>query len=243
MPNEHKIIGLVYAAKNDTAKADDLIRAYIPFIRREASKCMKRACTDSDDEYSIALMAFYEAIMGYEKDRGAFLGYASMLIHSRLTDYARKEMRHQGNVSLYEEKGDGDGTTLADTLADGTDVLEERALRDATRQEIEELANVMKGFGISFSDVADNCPKQERTLRTCTEVIRYAGANPHILDLMLQTKKLPLAELVKGSGAERKTLERHRKYLLAMLLILTNGYELIRGHLKCVLKRREGKSV
>ena len=42
------------------------------------------------------------------------------------------------------------------------------------------------------------------------------------------------------SGVERKTLERHRKYILAMLLIQTNGYEIIRGHLRHVLRRRGG---
>ena len=43
--------------------------------------------------------------------------------------------------------------------------------------------------------------------------------------------KLPMAELASGAGVERKTLERHRKYLVAMLLAFTNGFELIRGHL------------
>ena len=35
---------------------------------------------------------------------------------------------------------------------------------------------------------------------------------------------------------ERKTLERHRKYMVALLLIHTNGYEIIRGHLTQVMK-------
>ena len=43
--------------------------------------------------------------------------------------------------------------------------------------------------------------------------------------------KLPIAELASGSGVERKTLERHRKYMVAMLLAFTNGFEIIRGHL------------
>ncbi|MBQ6710968.1 MAG: hypothetical protein IJN18_01425, partial [Clostridia bacterium] len=63
--------------------ADDLIRDYIPFIRSEASKCISRLCTEQDDEYSIAMIAFHEAILGYERGRGAFLSYASMLIRSR----------------------------------------------------------------------------------------------------------------------------------------------------------------
>ncbi|MGI6071579.1 MAG: sigma-70 family RNA polymerase sigma factor [Lachnospiraceae bacterium] len=240
MPNEHQIVDAVYAAKKNSDSADDLIRAYIPFICSEASKYMSRACTDQDDEHSIAMMAFYEAIMGYEKDRGAFLPYAGMLIRSRLIDYSRKEARHRGHLSLYEESGEDDDRTLLDTLADERDVFEENATRDATRKEIEELSAVMRDFGVNFSDVADNCPKQERTLNACVAAIRYAIENPKLLDELLRTKKLPLLQLVRGSGAERKTLERHRKYILTMLLIQTNGYEIIRGHLGRILSRKEG---
>lgn len=240
MSGEHQIIDAVYAAKKNSNDADDLIRAYIPFIRSEASKFMSRACTEQDDEYSIAMTAFYEAIMGYDKNRGAFISYAGMLIRSRLIDYSRREARHKGHISLYEESGEDDNRTLLDTLTDERDVFEEKATREATRKEIEELSSVMKDFGVSFSDVADNCPKQERTLDACIAAIRYAIENPKLLDELLRTKKLPLAQLVRGSGAERKTLERHRKYILTMLLIQTNGYEIIRGHLRRVLSRKEG---
>ena len=240
MQSEHQIVTAVYVAKEDSQKADDLIRDYIPFIRSEASKFLGRICTDQDDEYSIAMMAFYEAIMGYEKSRGAFLSYAAMLIRSRLIDWQRKESRHQGQISLHEEADGEDDRTLMDALADERDYYEESAHREATRQEIEELAAVMTTFGVSFADVADNCPKQERTMEVCAKAIRYAGENPLLLEELLRTKKLPLAQLVQGSGTERKTLERHRKYILAMLLIQTNGYEIIRGHLYRVLKKGGG---
>lgn len=242
MRNEHQIIRAVYAAREDVQKADDLIRNYIPFIRSEASKCISRLCTEQDDEYSIAMIAFHEAILGYERGRGAFLSYASMLIRSRIIDFQRKEARHQGHISLYAESGDDD-RTIMDEVADERDHFEESANLEATKQEIEELSDVMADFGVSFSDVADNSPKQERTLEACASAIRYAAENKYLLDELLRTKKLPMAQLVTGSGAERKTLERHRKYILAMLLIQTNGYEIIRGHLRHVLNRKGGVSV
>lgn len=89
----------------------------------------------------------------------------------------------------------------------------------------------LKGFGISFSDVADNCPRQERTLRSCQRVLLEARRHPEYLDELIQTKKLPITALSKLSGVDKKTLERHRKYLIAVLLAFTNGYEIIRGHL------------
>ena len=242
MQKDHRIIKAVYGAKKDPRKADELIRSYIPFIRSEAAKCISRVCTEQDDEYSIALIAFHEAILGYERERGAFLGYASMLIKSRIIDYQRREARHQGQVSIYAESGEDDRTIL-DEMADGRDHYEEAVNLEATKQEIAELSAVMARFGVSFSDVADHSPRQERTLEACTRAVRWAAGDKLLLEELLRTGKLPMARLVQGSGAERKTLERDRKYILAMLLIQTNGYEIIRGHLRHVLKGKGGRAV
>ena len=65
-----------------------------------------------------------------------------------------------------------------------------------------------------------------------------ACENTALLDELLKSGRLPMAELVKASSVERKTLERHRKYILAMLLIHTNGYEIIRGHIRHGLRKR-----
>ncbi|MBQ7797354.1 MAG: sigma-70 family RNA polymerase sigma factor [Lachnospiraceae bacterium] len=242
MNRENEMIDRVYAAKEDMKKADDLICAYLPFIKSEVSRYLKRSCTEQDDEFSIAMIAFHEAIRGYTKDRGAFLKYAALLIRSRLIDYLRKEARHQGHISIYEEHGE-DEIPLHERLADSSDHAEESAMRDATRQEIEELSAIMAGFGVGLTDVAENSPKQERTLEACSRAVRYAAQNPELLQELLETKKLPMSRLVSGAGVERKTLERHRKYVLAMLLIQTNGYEIIRGHLKHVLRVKGGPQV
>ena len=236
METNHEIVRAVYAARESNEAADDLIRRYIPFIRAEASRFLGRLCTESDDAYSIAMIAFHEAILGYSRERGAFLHYVSLLIRSRLTDEYRREKRHQGVLSLDAPDGEEE-RTLLEQVADSRDVLEETQNLEATRQEIGELAQVMAQFGVSFADVADCCPKQERTMQTCLRAIYYAMEHRPLLDELLRTKKLPLGELVRGAGCDRKTLERHRKYVLAMLLIQTNGYEIIRGHLRHVWQK------
>jgi len=242
MQNEHQIVAQVYAAKKDNQKADELISQYIPFIKAETSRFIARPCTEQDDEFSIGMIAFHEAILNYVKGRGAFLPFASMLIKNRLIDHQRKEARHQGHISIYAQN-DEDDLPLHDQLADDRDHFSNSDNLDATRQEIEELQNVMVDFGISLSDVADNSPRQERTLNACRKAVQYATEHPELLDELLQTKKLPMAKLVSGTGAERKTLERHRRYILAMLLIQTNGYEIIRGHIRHVLKEKGGVQI
>lgn len=236
MNEEHKIIRQVMEAKGNMQAADAFIGTYMPFIKAETAKYLHRAPIEGhDDELSIAMIAFHEAICGYSSARGSFLKYAAMLIKSRLIDYYRKEQRHSNIISLDMPAGE-DETSLADALTDGSNYSDEMVVRDATRSEIEELTGQMKAFGVSLTDVADNCPKQQRTLEVCRRALQYAKENPELLDEFLRTKRLPVARLCEGGGVDRKTLERHRKYMVALLLIYTNGYEIIRGHLKQVMK-------
>ncbi len=226
---EKELNSLLALAKTDNSAADKLIRSYIPFIKAAVSKVIKRICTEQDDEYSIGLMAFHEAILSYNLVRGSFLNYAQLSINSRVIDYLRKEQKHKNLTSLDEE--DEEERPLHESLSDKKDAYSESDNLAATKEEIKELALQLSSFGLSFTDIAENSPKQERTLKSCAKVVEYAKNNAELLNELLKTKRLPLAALCLGTGEDRKTLERHRKYLMAMLIIQTNGYEIIRGHL------------
>ena len=236
---EHAIVQAVYAAKTDTAAADAFVQQYLPFVRAETVRFTRQAIEQGhEDELSIALLAFYEAILSYEKGRGAFLPYAARAIRNRLIDHFRAERRHRGQVSMQASAGE-DGRTLADTLP-ARDELDASELRLASRQEIAAFGAQLEQYGICFSDVADNCPRQERTLAACRRVLDHARAHPELLDRLVETGRLPMNELAAGSGTDKKTMERHRKYLVAILLAFTNGYEIIRGHLRQLAPAKGG---
>lgn len=234
-PDVQHLISRVRQAKQDSNAADALIADYMPFIRSETAKYLKRQPEPEDDELSIAMFAFYEAICSYSRLRGSFLKYAALQIRSRLIDNYRREKKNRGQISLNTAAAD-DQTELLDTLADPHDAYEEQQIRQATQDEIGELSAQITEFGVSMTDIAENAPKQDRTLTVCRKAIAYARNNPEILEEFLRTKRVPLARLAQGADVERKSLERHRKYLVAVLLICTNGYEILRGHIMQVLK-------
>ena len=67
--------------------------------------------------------------------------------------------------------------------------------------------------------------------------MEYAKENPELLEDLLKMKRLAhRGSWQRGAVWSARTLERHRKYMVALLLIYTNGYEIIRGHLKQVMK-------
>ena len=239
---EHDIVSQVRSAKTDSEAADALIRQYMGFIRSETVKFLHTAPENGhEDELSIAMLAFYEAVLAYEKSRGAFLPYAARAIKNRLIDHYRTEKR-QGNVISLDTRLDGEeGRTLLDTIPDTADHAEDYAVRTASRRrEIQEFSEKLAQFGLTFSDVADNCPRQERTFAACRRVLDFARTQPELLKRVEDTGKLPMGELAAGSGTDKKTMERHRKYLVAILLAFTNGYEIIRGHLCQVGPKRGG---
>lgn len=233
---EQELLRQVAAAKEDAQAADALISQYLPFIRAETARFLGRPADErSEDEQSIAMFAFYEAIHGYARTRGSFLKYAAASIRNRLIDYQRREARHRGTISLEAPAGASE-TPVGELLADPHTPAQTLAEREATGAEIRELTAQMAAFGVSLQDVTDNCPRQRRTLAACQRVLQYARTHPALLESFLRSKRLPITELCAGTGVERKTLERHRSYLVALLLVCTNGYEIIRGHLVQVLK-------
>lgn len=236
----HRLLNEVSEAKKDPRACDRLIEQYMPFIRSETAKFLKRSPTEDDDELSIAMFAFYEAIRNYAPLKGSFLRFAALQIRSRLIDNYRRERRNQGHVSLDAPIGsEDDHLTLMDTVQDESRPIEELDIREATQQEIAHLTAQMEEFGVRLTDVADNSPQQKRTLAACQKAVHYARTHEAVLEEFLRTKKVPLTKLAEGAGVERKTLERHRRYLVAVLLVCTNGYEIMRGHIMQVLKGGE----
>ena len=235
------LVRRVQEAQGNSIAADKIIRDYLPFIKAEVSKTVHRMVAEGiDDEVAIAMVAFHEAIESYSNTKGAFLRYAGLLIKRRLIDYYRREKRHNIVGSLDIPIDDSSEITAVDIVAEKNNAYTEQEMRDATREEIEELSRQLAGFGVTLTDIADNCPKQFRTLAACREALQYVRENPVLLEEIKRTGRLPIALLAQGAAVERKTLERHRKYILALLVIYSNGYEIIRGHLKQVLNIEKG---
>ena len=64
--------------------------------------------TKSDDEWSISLMAFNQAIGTFTPERGNFASYAALIIRSRLTDYYRSNRKYSEEFNVSPDSFDGD---------------------------------------------------------------------------------------------------------------------------------------
>ena len=225
----------VLAARTDERLFNELVESHKSWMLRVAAETAHRYITDSDDEWSISLMAFSEAVQSYEADKGSFRGLAGTIIRRRVVDYLRTEGRHADELAvspaafedgLDEEEAGGVDLQVQKRMAEQPDDTASRA-----RVEIAELQGVLREYGFSFFDLADASPKAEKTRQSCGKAVRTMLATAVLMTQMRLKRLLPIRELSMASGVIRKILERHRKYIIASAEILDGDFPILAGYL------------
>lgn len=127
-------------------------------------------------------------------------------------------------ISLDQRMGDeGKSRTLLEKIDAGHDEIAHRHARNAAKEEILEFSRQLSQYGLRLTDVADNCPKQARTMKACHQVLAYARKERILLDQFVASGKLPAIGAGRRRWRGEENMERHRKYLVALLLAYTMG--------------------
>lgn len=208
-----------------------LVEEYKPFIASCTQKLAGRYVKyGEDDELSIALLAFVEAINCYERKKGNFLTFSENVIKRRLIDYFRKEKRHTKVVPLTAYYADSEEEMELDTRQ----ALEKYSVgqeSEARRLELEELKDELFIWGISFEDLIDESPKHDKTRKMCSQILGFLLEKPDLINTIKHKKTLTIAEIEKGLKVPRKKVERMRKYILATVIIATGDYRYVREYI------------
>lgn len=235
---------IINAKQNEEAFAQ-LAEEYKAWILKTASNVTNRYISDSDDEWSIALMAFNEAVQSYDESKGSFSALAAVVIKRRILDWLRGEARRSNETSVSPEAFEGALDPEESSAAEFAvqEHMAEEAMQNskedraaAARAEIEEMQAVLKEYGFSFFDLAECSPRAEKTKKACGLAVRTLIASVAMMALMRLKKLLPIKELSEASGVVRKILERHRKYIIAAAEILDGDYPILASYMAYIRK-------
>lgn len=206
------------------------------FILKCASETMRRCLTKSDDEWSVALMAFSQAVKTYSAERGSFTGFARLLIRRRLIDYIRSQSKYRSETAVDFSALDSRSEENEENAAASKATLRqsEEAADDTLRLEIECAKQDFSKYGFSFYDLTDCSPKAEKTKKACARAIACMVRNPILVSELRHSKCLPMKTLEIKSGVPRKILERHRKYIIAGVEIIAGDYPFLAGYMRYV---------
>jgi RNA polymerase sigma factor len=214
---------------------NQLIQQYKPFIIKTVSNVCKRFIREEDDELSIGLIAFNEAIEKYAPHKGSsFISFAELLIKRRLIDYIRKEARVREVVLHTDEDDENAVQTYLDTKL-SIDEFYKQIEQEQRREEIIHYQQVLKEFGIHFHDLVEQSPKHKDARINAIKVAKLLVEDEKLLKLLFQKKQLPIKQLQNMAEVSRKTIERNRKYIIAVAIILAGDYVYLKDYIKGVL--------
>ena len=210
----------------DEASREKLISEARPFIAGVTGRvCGRSLSWGSDDELSIGLIAFNEAIDRFKTDQGVpFTAFARLVIRSRVTDYLRRESKwNKVDLASQEPSGSLDRSV---ELAASWDQYVSDIVDQERKEEILIYSNRLSQLGISFADLVNVSPRHKDTRKTLVAAAQFIAENNLYLEL-LRSNRLPIKEVAAATGISRKVLERGRKYIIAVSTLLFYREEFI----------------
>jgi len=227
------------ARAGDDAARHHILDRYAPFALKIAARVAgKYIEAGRDDEASVALMALNEAIDSFSASGGSsFLSLAGTIIRRRLIDHARRSSSERREVPLSSlmmpDAGDegaiGDSPSLAQRALELHDSAERRReLRDEIGRYVRELNE----FGLTLAELARVSPRREDARDRAKRAAHQLAGDGRMWDEFRRTGNLPLVHLAARAEVSRKTLERHRKYIIAIALISAGDYTYLRDYIR-----------
>lgn len=216
-------------AQNDAAKMEELIMDYLPYIKKQlVGKNMLNI--EYDDMLSLAMLTFMNCVRQYSSDKGKFLSFCSTCIRNRLIDESRKAGTHIAKeIPLLTE--------VDDVMAEPSDfhasitVYKKEQERLFLSQEIDDFSHRLEDFGITFHELTKISPKQKRSRQLCIKLAKAITGNENFKTALLQYQRLAQTELAKEFDISPKTIEKNRKYIVTLSILLLGDYPGIKAYL------------
>ena len=227
---------LVQAAQTGDGEARERVLAdHIPLILRVGARvCGRFLQRGRDDEVSIGLIGVNEAIDRYRAESGAsFPAFAEMVVRRRLIDHFRRESsRRETPLAQFEQEDDEGATWSPIEFQRAQEVERDRLEAVDRRADIAEFASIMREYGITLEDLARQCPHHADARERAVAVARRIAQRPEWAAHLRRYRSLPLRELAAcpDLGVSRKTLERKRKFIIAVAVILMEDLPALRPY-------------
>ncbi|MBM6618119.1 RNA polymerase sigma factor SigI [Bacillus suaedaesalsae] len=229
---EDKVLAI---QKGDTVLQNELINQYKPFIAKTVSQVCKRYINEQDDEFSIGLMAFHESIEKYSTEKGSsLLSFAELIIKRRVIDFIRKESK-QHSVKLDTNVDDEESIQNKYEVKVSVEDFQKKLEQDHRKDEILHYQTILKQFDLTFQDLVEQSPKHADARENAMKVAYTVIQNPNFKKVLFEKKRLPIKDLEKHVDVSRKTIERNRKYIIAVCIIMASEYVYLKEYVKGVM--------
>lgn len=209
---------------NENTDVNELIEKHMPFIIKSISDVTGRYVScENDEELSVGLLGFHEAIERYDNEKGHFLSYAKLVIGSRIKNYLKSENKHQH--SSLEELLDK-GLEIKD------EYLEEKDDNGILLEEINKLKNEISSFGFTLEDLANEAPKQQATRINAISLSEKISKEEELTSFMYIKRRLPIKRIVLQFSVTEKVIKRSKKFIISVVIIFDKNLRALRNWIR-----------
>ena len=209
---------------NENTDVNELIEKHMPFIIKSISDVTGRYVScENDEELSVGLLGFHEAIERYDNEKGHFLSYAKLVIGSRIKNYLKSENKHQHS-------------SLEDLLDKGLEIkdeyLEEKDDNGILLEEINKLKNEISSFGFTLEDLANEAPKQQATRINAISLSEKISKEEELTSFMYLKRRLPIKRIVLQFSVTEKVIKRSKKFIISVVIIFDKNLRALRNWIR-----------
>jgi RNA polymerase sigma factor len=190
----------------------ELIEKHMPFIIKSISDVTGRYVScENDEELSVGLLGFHEAIERYDNEKGHFLSFAKLVIGSRIKNYLKGENRHHHS-------------SLEELMDKGMDIKDEyfepKEDNSILIEEINKLKSEISSFGFTLEDLVNEAPKQQATRKNAIVLSEEISKEEEFTSFMYEKKRLPIKRIVLKFSVTEKVVKRSKKFIISVVIII-----------------------
>ncbi|WP_459476772.1 RNA polymerase sigma factor SigI [Clostridium saccharoperbutylacetonicum] len=209
---------------NKNTSINELIENHMPFIIKSISEVTGRYVScENDEELSVGLLGFHEAIERYDNEKGHFLSYAKLVIGSRIKNYLKSENKHQHS-------------SLDDLLDKGVDIKDEyfepKEDNSLLLEQINKLKNEIGSFGFTFEDLVNEAPKQQATRKNAIMLAEQISVEEEFTSFMYLKKRLPITRIVAKFSVTEKVIKRSKKFIISVVIIIDKNLNALKNWIR-----------
>jgi RNA polymerase sigma factor len=237
--NSEPIKDIVKKIKSgDNQLKEVLINDYKPFIIKVVSKTIgKYVDLENSEEFSIGLIAFNEAIECYNEDKSpSFLSFAETVIKRRIIDYIRSNYKNSKvyPFTYFENEDNEDKKSFEENclIVDSSSQFDNIEVKE----EIILFTKKLGEYGIKLKDLVESVPKHMDSKRLSIKIARILAENKELSEKLEKKKNIPMVDLLKLVNVNHKTVERNRKFILAVYVILNSKLDVLKSYIENVEK-------
>ncbi len=195
------------------------------FIEENKSTILKIVCdtlgkstiTKNSIEFEIGISAFNSALDSYDiNSKGIFLSYVEKVIKEYIISYLRNKQSNEPS---------------ADFAADEKSYL---YYSTEDKEKLSTFKNKLWELDIVLQDLVLECPTDDSSVQSALKIAKTLAENDKTYKKLFAKKDIPYEDLDDNTKAQKKYIEKYKKYILVLCVIIKEDLKIIHSYFKNV---------